>query len=480
MARCLCYLCRLLTRLRLRGADAGVALALFSGNLLIAGRFLATGFSAQVWNNEYSYISIARFFRDQPWTWNPAWYGGMPFHYVYPPLFHLLVALTPAPSLGHSFHVVTAVVYALAPVALYWLGLQLFESRLPAAIAAVAYSLFPAPIYALSDFRGIGAGFAYAPWSFVAMAGYAAGPNMLALLEAMLAVGFAWKQKWVAASLALAAVLLTQWSAAAGAGIALVCAAVAQYRLLGVRETIEKYCFVVLSACGLAAFWITPGAVRSAWINLRALSAGEHPAAWGWKTAALIALGLAVLGLAAWRRVPPLAAFFLAWLALVGAPMVAFQVERSQVLPFTWRMSMELNVALILAGCALALAGRAEVPGHQPGRWPARPMACYPRVAVIVGALALLACSIPFLRNPWRLQPGPLAPASSAAFQASEWLRQNSPGSRVFVSGELSLALNAWTDVRQAGGGADQSPSNPVLLAAYHQLPNTCGAESAR
>ena len=74
---------------------------------------------------EGAFIGLARYIRDHfpHLTWMPLWYGGIPFPDSYPPLLHVTVAAVSA--LGHisaglAYHAVTAALYSLAPVALYW------------------------------------------------------------------------------------------------------------------------------------------------------------------------------------------------------------------------------------------------------------------------------------------------------------------------------------------------------------------------
>ncbi|HUD99255.1 MAG TPA: hypothetical protein VMR62_06745, partial [Bryobacteraceae bacterium] len=109
--------------------DCGIIAILIALNLLVIAPFLTLDFSSQPWNNDYTYIGMSRMFRDRPWSWNSLQYGGAPFHYLYPPLFHLLVLLFPVHSLGRAYHLVSGIGYALVPAAFYLAALQLFRSR---------------------------------------------------------------------------------------------------------------------------------------------------------------------------------------------------------------------------------------------------------------------------------------------------------------------------------------------------------------
>jgi len=94
-------------------------------------------------------------FRDGSWGWNPLEYGGAPLHYLYPPIFHVLVGAMPVRSIGLAFHLVTGIGYALVPVALYVLARQLFEGRLLPVFVAIVYSVFPAPVYVFATWGNL-------------------------------------------------------------------------------------------------------------------------------------------------------------------------------------------------------------------------------------------------------------------------------------------------------------------------------------
>ncbi|MEI9972988.1 MAG: hypothetical protein WDO73_13555 [Ignavibacteriota bacterium] len=112
-----------------RYANLFIVVAILSGNLLILGPYLGAIFTDQPWNNGYGYIAMTRVFRDFKWSWNPLIYGGAPLSYLYPPLFHALLAVLPFSSLGRAYHVLTAAIYAAIPACLYLLALILFRSK---------------------------------------------------------------------------------------------------------------------------------------------------------------------------------------------------------------------------------------------------------------------------------------------------------------------------------------------------------------
>src|ERR1035437_10605780 len=86
--------------------DVGILASQVILNLLTIAPLLTMDFSSQPWNNDYTYIGMSRMFRDRPWSWNSLQYGGAPFRYLYPPLFHIIVTALPVRSLGRAYHLV--------------------------------------------------------------------------------------------------------------------------------------------------------------------------------------------------------------------------------------------------------------------------------------------------------------------------------------------------------------------------------------
>ena len=109
--------------------DVCIAATLFAANLLILGPWLLTDFPTSPGTTATSTWRSREMFRDRKWTWNPLQYAGAPFHYLYPPIFHVLIGAMPVRSIGLAFHLVTGIGYALVPVALYVLGRQLFGGQ---------------------------------------------------------------------------------------------------------------------------------------------------------------------------------------------------------------------------------------------------------------------------------------------------------------------------------------------------------------
>src|SRR5258708_2202546 len=220
-------------------------------------------FSSETWNNEYIYMSLARMFREQPWTWNALQYCGTPFAYLYPPLFHVLITVMPA-SIGHAYHLLSALGYALVPVSLYILAVQLFRSRFAAAFGAMIYLLLASPVYVLPLWRNLARGFHYAPWSFVTLMGYNEAGHTFALAIALASLAAAWSNRWTLSAVLAGMVFLLNWPGIIGLCLGLAAVGVAKTRELGWPKAGAK-CFATIGiGYGLLAFLMTPGVFSTA------------------------------------------------------------------------------------------------------------------------------------------------------------------------------------------------------------------------
>ena len=125
------------------GAAICILLAL---NGYICRELFTTEYTQHMGSIESAYISLSRWIMEHPWElkWFPLWYGGIPFQNAYPPLLHLLVALVATVcgiSAALSHHAVTAALYCLGPVTLFWFACKLSGERWLSFWAALFYSV---------------------------------------------------------------------------------------------------------------------------------------------------------------------------------------------------------------------------------------------------------------------------------------------------------------------------------------------------
>jgi len=443
--------------------DCGILASLVFLNLLVIAPFLATDFSSQPWNNDYTYIGMSRMFRDRPWSWNSLQYGGAPFHYLYPPLFHLLVTLLPVRSLGRAYHLVSGAGYALVPVAFYIAALQLFRSRRLAAALALLQSFSPTVLYyLLPPFKAFAGNYRHGPTDFVALIASNESAHTFSLALVLLVLAAAWRDRWLLAALGAAAVFLMNWAGIIGLLIVLTAVAVARTRDLGYLQAALRAVSVAGVGYGLAAFWITPDCIHTTkLLDFVVLRHIQPSTPWTAVTWMILAAAAMLLGGSLWPRIPSPAAFVLALLAISGAVVISYSATGNYLLPLPHRYIQEFNVGLVLAiGCLAAAAWQ----------W-RRPLAA---LVLVMSAIP----AAPFLAGAWTVQQRSVDPRSTSAFQISDWLAHHAGSARVLVAGELEGSLNIWADVRQAGGSA-QGVSNYLIPAAHRQVTLGCGPPQA-
>jgi len=446
--------------------DVWIAAALAAANLILLGPWLFAEYSGEPWNNGYNYIATARMFRDLAWTWNPLQYGGAPFRYLYPPLFHVFVVMAPPVSLGRAFHLIAGAVYAMVPVCLYVLARQLFSSRVPAVFAAVAYSALPSPAYAMEAWHTIARPYGNAPWAYIAMVAYDEGPHALGLALALLAVAAAWRDRRLAASMAsvlTAGVLLTNWPALIGFAFMITGLAIARLREKPLGGLLATLAGMVGAGYGISAFWMTPGYfVSSVLLNRIVLRHTYLAAPWNGITWTGVAVALIVCGVCCLRRISRSVALAAVWTALAGLVVVTYTMAGNSLLPLPHRYMLEFTAGFtLLAASVLATL-------------PARTQA----IAAVCLILAGCAVSWRFLADAWTLQPKPEDPRQGVAYRTAAWLRNHTGGARVVAAGELGATLNLWSDVPQIGGDG-QDVSNFLMPAVEHEVALGCGPGAA-
>jgi len=444
--------------------SACIAAALFIANLLLLGPWLTNDFSDQPWNNGYIYSATARMFRDLPWTWNPLQYGGAPFHYLYPPVFPTLIGMLRFLSLGHAFHLVTGIGYALAPVCLYILAIALFRSRVLAVFAAIAYSILPSPAYLMPSWRAIAQPYAHAPWGFVTLIAFDEAAHTFAFPLVLLAAAMAWRKRWTLAAILAGVVFLTNWPALIGLGFAMAGIAVASLYESGPAGAAAGVVGIIGTAYGLSAFWMTPGNfVSSTLLNRIVLRHTLSAAPWSGKSWIILAVALAIVALSFWRQVPQAVAAAGTWVALSGLVVVSYSLAGNYLAPSPHRYMLELN-----AGSILLVVGLISI-------LPRR----FHTGATVILILAAAPFSYRFITHSWKFEPRSQDPRDGVAYQVAMWLKDHANTGRVLASGELDSTLNLWTDVAQVGGPG-QDPSNYLIFAAEREIAFGCSADSER
>ncbi len=439
--------------------------ALFLLNLLLVRRLLFIEYLDQMGSIEGSFIAIARWARDN-WgdlSWFPLWYGGIPNVNTYPPLLHRSVAavstvlgLSPA----HAYHAVTAVIYSLGPVTLYWLALKLCGSRAWSFAAGAFYSLVSTSALLIpavaSDAGGV-----WGTRRLQAMVVYGEGPHItgLTLLPvAILLLSVAFDKRrphwWFLAALSLGGVSLSNWIGAAALAMA------AAAWLLARQEGAWWRNWMIAAALAAPAYLIvSPGIPVSAILgvvrNERYVSGGitAHP----WEMyAAAAALCVAAAGLRA-LRVAERIRFALLFLLPTAAITLGYEWFRVSLAPQASRYHLEMEMALALLAAFLA-------------QWLFRRFSR--RAVAAVACLAVAAAAYGAWRCARTLAPRirPVEIEKTIEYTQAAWFDRNMGGRRVFAPGSVGFFMNVFTDTPQFAGGFDQGAVNPLLTHARYQI----------
>ena len=440
---------------------------------LFAGEF--TQFRGSI---EAAFITDARFIADHfpDLSWSPLWYLGFPFEWFYTPLLPTAVAVVGKLSgdVPHAYRVVSALGFALGPVALYLAARELTRSRWVATIAAAAFMFFPSLSYVFTPVRGdataVSGAIVAPPWRLIALVEYGEGPHVLSLTLALFAVTAAirYAREPRDRRLALAVGLVV---------------AVALTNLIGVLGAALFFFGIGASrSSGLAAGarWgrlarvgIYAGLFSLGWYSLgfiRAVFGFSAPGGEGGGSFYVALPGVLLVvyiagDLLGRRRWPMGLDTVLLWMLTFGAIVVPQQLFQVALAPQPIRYLLELDAAFAIAiGIATVWVGDQLLTRLRPVN--------NRRFAVAVGAVLLfLAIGLPG----WRavrpaLEPDPGWDSWSER-RVAVWLQDHlRPGERAYLSGSHAFWADVFADVPQVRGGVDFASTNPWWAHVTYQV----------
>ncbi len=438
-----------------RSRTATAAGVLFLVNAVVVARLFGTAYTTEMGSIEGAFIGLARYIRDHfpQLDWFPLWYGGIPWPDSYPPLLHMTVAALSAvgPSPGLAYHFVTAVVYALIPVALFWAALVLGAPRMNAFAGALLYSLVSPSCWLIRELRADSGGW-FGPRRLVTLVRYGEGPHLLSLLFLAVAVGalhLALTRRrpvyYVGAGLAVAGTVLCNWLG--GFALAL---AVGAYLLSGYRRALLPAAGIGVYAYALAMPWVSPSTVATIRANAPLVGGRFEP------NYAFMAAFLAIPLLLAWvlkragtRSRRRFGILFLAATAIIVLGAYWFKLI---LLPQPQRYHLEMDMAFWLA-IAVCL----------PDKWA---FGKYVPVAAAVVALPILVHQARMTRAMIR----PIKIETTAEYRVAHWLQRNFAGRRVFPPGTIGFWMTAFSDTPMLTGGFDNGIRNTVLQDVNFQI----------
>jgi hypothetical protein len=437
---------------------------LFALNAAILWPLFTVEYLRQLYSSDGTFIAISRYMLRSSGDsgWWPWWGTGLPFQNTYVPGLPAMVAFVSrvaALSPARAYHIVTAVTYCVAPVALFLLALSMSHRLAPSFAAGLAYSLTSPSTLLIPIIRQDAGGFAN-PQRLRALVFYGGGPQVATLALVPLAVllfhaALSRRQPWmcVAAGVSAACVALTNAFGVVFLGLAIACL------LVTVRERPFRNRLALVLTIGSLTYlcicrWLPPSLLRVASRDAQ-MAGGDFR--WGPRSA--LAIGMVVLLFVATLfltrkcRDLHLRFFLLLSVLLTSITMLGSQLDLN-ALPQPTRFHVEMEIPL----CAVAAfaAGRLWRISNRGAR------------AAMMSAVAVLAgFQTVHCRNFAReliLPPADLS--NSVEYRISRRMAALFGSERVIIAGSPALFANVFTDVRQLAGAHDQFNANPSLLAA--------------
>jgi hypothetical protein len=408
--------------------------------------------------------------------WQPLWYCGTRFDYIYPPALRYgtaLLAKFGGVSTARAYHFYIGAMYVFGMLALYWMVRTVSGSRAQAWLASAGTALLSPSFLLLPAIRHDSPH--WVPQRLHVLMAYGEGPHISALSV-------------LPAALTLSFLALSGKRPLAFAGAAVLCAFTVANNFYGATALAIFFPILAWSvwvgrregaiwlraagigalAYALSAFWLTPSYLRVTMENLRLVATpGET------RPRLIVLAVMAVYCVATWRwgRGKPQHA----WAIFVAGSTVFMSLYVLGFLYFGWhivgdavRLVPELDLALVLAGSALVSAL---------WRWPQlRDRAIVFPLTSVLPAVVLAASAysaIAYVRHAYFPFPKAAHIDDQYEFLVGKWMHDHLPGQRALPSGTVRFWYDAWFDDAQADGGSMQGMLNPVLPAATYQ--NTAG-----
>ncbi len=393
--------------------------------------------------------------------WQPLWYCGTRFDYIYPPALRYGTALLS--RIGHmstarAYHRYTGYFYVIGIIAVYWLVLSGTASRTAAFFAALATALLSPSFWLLPAIQADSP--LNVPQRLHVLTHYGEGPHISALcvLPAALAATFLALRKsspgYMAAAGALSALVVANNFYGATA-LAIFFPLIVWAVWAGERNWSVWWRAGAIAALayGLSAFWLTPSYFKITRINLQWVA---HPGnTWSMITAViLIALFCAISWWVGrpdreWTIFVAGSALFLS-LYVLGNFYWGFRVSGEAV-----RLLPELDLALILISVELVRAL-----WRRP-RW---------RIPAAIAVLLAFFPAVTYLQHAW--SPFPKTQSLEAQYQytITKWVHENLPNERVFPAGTIRFWYDAWFNNSQPDGGSMQGMLNQIIPVATYQI----------
>ena len=412
---------------------------------------------------ESTFIADARFL-SQHWPhpqWQPLWYTGTRFDYIYPPALRYGTAIVSKVT-GFwpvkAYHFYTAFFYALGIAGVYLLIRIGSNSRGSAWLGAVATSLMSPIFLFMPQFRNDS--WMWVPQRLAVLVKYGEGPHMSALALIPIALAFTWlaleqRRPWAVALAAIfsAGVASNNFYGATALAVFYPILVWSFWITRQNRRILIPVIAIPILSYGLTAFWLVPSYFKVTAENMKYVS--EHGTTWSIWVALVVAVTFAVVTdkLARNRQDAT-------WEVFVAGCVVFFSLNVLGNYYFNFRISgeptrllPELDMIYII-GVVVLLRWMWNRPG----------IALRAVAAAIV--LAAFSTTTGYIRHAWHMFPLWPDYQNRVEYRMTDWIWKNMPTARVYPSGSVRFWYDTWHDLAEMGGGSEQGLLNPQVEPA--------------
>jgi hypothetical protein len=441
--------------------------------LLITPLFQAT--YVDRWDSiESTYIADGRLLNEH-WPhplWQPLWYCGTRYDYIYPPAIRYgtaLLARVFIPAQAH--HIYTALLYCLGIAGVYFLVWATSRSRGAAWLAAAVAALISPVAFLIPEIRGNMP--RLMPWRLWALLRYGEGPHVSAVSLLPFALAFSYlalrrRRRHAAvacAALSCAAVALTNFYGSTALGILYPVLVWSVWVTSRDRAVWLRGAAIAVLAYGLSAFWLTPSYFRLTIENLKWFSPPGDRSAQLLFLAAVAAFAVGSLLFRARTEPRAYRVFLLGGIMLLGVNILGYRWFHIRALAEPSRLEVEFDWILVLALVELV---------RQLWSWTAPPgiRLRLARALALILVLGGFWSARHYVRHAWGAYLYPLDPdyRQRVEYRMPEWISSHMPQSRTFATGSVRFWWNAWHDTAQVGGGCDRGVLNQFLMPAMYQV----------
>ena len=442
--------------------DSGI---IFLFTCLLIAPLFKMEYGAHWGSIESTFIADARMLREHLLHpgWQPLWYCGTRFDYIYPPALRYgtaLLSLLAGISTARAYHLYTAFFYALGISGIYLLVYAGSCSRAQAWLASIATVLLSPALMLMENFRNDSP--YWVPQRLHALAVYGEGPHIssLSILGFALAACFAALREWTprvfaASGVLCAAVVATNFYGATA--LALFFPILTWATWLEVRRNAVwlRAAGIAAMAYGLSAVWLTPSYLRITALNMRWVAEPSKPSSVAIAVGCALIFCIATFMIAKRQGIKAWPVFLAGAAGATSIYVLGFHFFNIRVTGDAYRLAPEMDMALTLLFACCALT------------WWKRPRvrvvivvllcaACYPAAQYVVHRRSQLARAHSIQTRP--------------EFQVAKWMADNLPAARALPTGSIRYWYNAWYDNEEAYGGSNQGLTNQLIPAAYWQI----------